>query len=51
VVAGSRVVGGFPKGGKREGEMVVVGYPSRPGGVDDVLAGTDWAADGIAPEK
>jgi hypothetical protein len=34
VVAGSRVVGSFPKGGKREGEMVVDGYPSRPGGGD-----------------
>jgi hypothetical protein len=38
MVAGSRVVGSFPKGGLREGgQSVVDGYPSRPGGGDDGL--------------
>ena len=51
VVAGSRVVGSFPKGVIREGEMGVVGYPSCLVAGMMALAGTDWAADGIVPEK
>src|SRR5215208_7918638 len=39
----SCVVGGSPKGGIREGEMVDVGYPSRPGGGYD---GSLWSGPG-----